>query len=216
MQPIKILGLASLAALTAMSFVGVTSAMASEPTALCDIDPGPGLHEVCPSGHLTEHVHFATLEGEPARLLSSFFTLACDVLFLGDVLTKGFLAAEGEGLLISGNFTYTSCAGSFGNCKVSEENGPGHLNALMTEHELAELTFKFLVHFTCGSSLDCLYTGVGLRAHVLGPLLSELETGDASITELVMEKEAGGFLCPKKLPKLDFRVHPLEALYVTE
>jgi hypothetical protein len=213
MQRIQMFGLASLAALMAMAFVGAPSAMATDPTALCNIDPGTGQHEVCPAGHLVTHVHATTLEGELAKLLTSFLTVSCDVLFLGDVLTSGALAKAGEKLLISGNFTYTNCNG-FG-CTFNEENGPAHIDLLKTGHELAELTLKFLVHMRCGSSLDCLYVGTGLVGHALGPLLSELKTGDVAISEAVMEKEVGGFLCPKST-KLDFRVHPLEAEYITE
>jgi hypothetical protein len=211
MRQVKMFGLASLAALMAMALAGVTSAMATEPTALCNIDPGPELHEVCPAGHLITHVHATTLEGELAKLLTSFLAFSCDVLFLGDVLTTGLLAKTGEKLLISGNFTYTSC----GSCEVKEENGPAHIDLLKTGHELAEVTYKVLVHLKCGSSLDCLYVGTGLVGHALGPLLSELKTGDVSISEATTEKEVGGFLCPKST-KLDFRVHPLEAEYITE
>jgi hypothetical protein len=210
-KAIKMFGLASLAALMAMALVGVTSAMATDPTALCNIDPGTGAHEVCPAGHLVTHVHATTLEGELAKLLTSFLTVSCDVLFLGDVLTSGALAKAGEKLLISGNFTYTEC----GSCEVKEEKGPAHLDLLKTGHELAEVTGKGLVHVKCGSSLDCIYVGTGLVGHALGPLLSELKTGDVSISEATTEKEAGGFLCPKT-SKLDIRTHPLEAEYITE
>jgi hypothetical protein len=211
MRQIKMFGLASLAALMAMAFVGVTSATATDPTTLCNTDPGQQAHEACPAGHLITHVHTTTLEGELVKLLTSFLTITCDVLFLGDVLTSGALAKAGEKLLISGNFTYTSC----GPCEVKEENGPAHIILLKTGHELAEVTFKFLIHYKCGSSLDCLYVGTGVVGHALGPLLSELKTGDISVSEATMEKEPGGLLCPK-LAKLDFLVHPLEAEYITE
>jgi hypothetical protein len=203
-KSIKMFGLASLAALMAMAFVGVTSAMATDPTALCDTDPGTGAHETCPATHLVSHVHETTLSGAKGKLVTSFLTIECDVLFLGDVLTANNLAAAGSQLVLSGNFTYSNC----GSCKVTEENGPVEIKVLKTAAELAEVTGKGLVHVVCGSSLDCSYVGTGLKGHGLGPLPSGETNGDVSIVDAVTEKEAGGFLCPKS-SKLTITTTPL-------
>ena len=55
MNPIKMFGLAALAALMAMAFVGVNSAMGEE-TALCKADENP-----CAAENIITHVHETTL-----------------------------------------------------------------------------------------------------------------------------------------------------------
>ena len=92
MKAIKMIGLAALAALTAMAFVGASSAMA-ESTTLCSADG---------SGCGITHVH-ETSVGK-AKLLTSFGTTECNVLFLGDAR-----AALASPLVIDGTFTYTNC-----------------------------------------------------------------------------------------------------------
>src|SRR5689334_13354923 len=103
------LGLAATAALLVMAF-DASLAMA-ETTSLCDTDPGTGAHEVCPAGHLpshvhkitktkakllvgsipypSRHVHEATATGKKAKLLTTFLTVECDVLFLGLATPEG-------------------------------------------------------------------------------------------------------------------------------
>ncbi len=57
MKLIKMFGLAVLAALMAMAFVGTGSAMA-ESTSLCTEDPGEG--KACPEGKSLTHLHETT------------------------------------------------------------------------------------------------------------------------------------------------------------
>jgi hypothetical protein len=203
-------GLAAVAALMAMAFIGATSAMATIDTALCLEDPSPSL--ACPSGKLVSHVHEETLEGEQGILLSSSLTVKCDVLFLGDVLTEGLLAKAPESLLISGKFTYANCNNS---CTATEENGPAHIKVLKTAHELAEVTGKGLVHLVCSGFINCRYIGEGLIGHGLGPLLSgeALPNGATQISGQTTKKESGS-LCPSTA-KLDLVTHPLVPTYIT-
>jgi len=210
---IKMFGLAAMAALMAMAFAGAGSAMA-ESTALCSGDPGTGEHEICqekegetipPSG-LVSHVHEATLSGKKAVLLSPA-TVECDVLFLGDVTSANNLGAP---LVISGKFTYTNCScGS-----VEETSASSTIEVLKLGHELADVTGKGVVHVNC-IGINCEYTGEGLVAHALGPLLTEETNGETRIEEQLVKKVPGGFLCPKTA-KLDLLTTPLEPTYVTE
>jgi hypothetical protein len=73
MKPIKMFSLTALAALMAMAFLGASLAMA-EPTTLCSED----ITECEP----ITHVHEESVGH--ALILSSFTTVECEVLFLGD------------------------------------------------------------------------------------------------------------------------------------
>ncbi len=203
-------GLAVMASLMAMAFVGAGSAMATDPTALCNVMPGTGNHEVCPSGHLVTHVHEETLSGTLATLLSSIFDVHCDVLFLGDTL--GNLSSPPNPLIIHGTFTYFNCDN---NCVVTEENGPAEIKVLKEGHELATVTGEGLQHLVCGFFINCRYNGVGLEGHGLGPLLTSETNGDVSIVEQEVNKEGSG-ICPK-VGELDILLTPLpDPVYITE
>jgi hypothetical protein len=206
MKPIRIFGLAALAALMAMAFVGASSALA-ESTSLCDTDPGTGATEACPSGHLVTSVH-ETSVGK-AKLLTSFGPVECNALFSGTIATT--LAKP---LVISGNFTYSNCTLGGSSCTATEENGPAEIKVLKEGHETASVTGEGLVHVICGKAIDCSYTGAGLKATAKGPLLASQENGEVSLSEQVTSKEAGGFLCPKSA-KLDITMTPLSATYIT-
>src|SRR6185436_6221973 len=122
-------------ALTAMAFVGISSATA-ENTSLCSADG---------SECGVEHVH--EVSTTKAKLLTgssgSSLTIECDVLFLGDALSS-----EGNPLVIHGNFTYTSCACTpFEKClgctpEVYEESEEGYseITVLKEGHETAKVT----------------------------------------------------------------------------
>jgi hypothetical protein len=210
-KPIKMLGLAALAALMAMAFVGASSAMASEPTSLCKEDPavgGTGLHAVCPADKQFTHVHDTTLTGKKATLLSSVINVECDVLFLGDVLSS--LVEPPNKLVIHGHFTYTNCNSG---CEVTEESEDALIEVLKTAHELAEITGKGEVRVHCGIFINCVYNGTGLKGHGLGPLLSEELKGDIKISEQVTNRVSG--FCPETA-KLDILTTPLEHTYITE
>jgi hypothetical protein len=90
MKPIKMFGLAALAALMAMVVIGAPSASA-EVTGLCAEDASP-------CGSAVTHVHEISVGH--AKLLSSFATVECEALFLGEVVE------EGAPLIIEGTFTY--------------------------------------------------------------------------------------------------------------
>jgi hypothetical protein len=205
MKAIKMFGLAVLTALMAMAFVGAASAMA-ESTVLCKNDESP-----CTEGNVIAHVH-ETSVGK-AKLLTSFGTTECNVLFLGDAAEA---MEEGAGLGVIGSFTYTECTLGGSNCTATEENGPAELEVLKEGHETGKVTGEGLVHLVCGKSIDCSYNGTGLTGTAKGPLLSAQtpDNGEVSLSEQSTTKEAGGFLCPKTA-KLDITTTPLVATYVS-
>jgi len=199
-KPIKMLGLAALAALLAMAFVGVSSAMAEE-TTLCSNDAETQHQNPCI--HI-KHVHETTLNGAKAKLLTSVVNVECDVLFLGDTT-----AEEAAPLVIEGNFTYTNC----GSCTVEETSGGVSIELLMLSHETADVTGEGEVHVSC-SGLNCTYNGEGLLGTAKGPLLASTEkaNGEVQITEQTVKKVKGLF-CPTT-GKLDITTTPLEATYI--
>ncbi len=200
MKQIKMFGLAALAALMAMAFVGASSAMAEE-TALCKSE---GVEEACP---IITHVHETTLTGKKAVLKTSIVTVECDVLFLGDMVGEGLEALNP--LVIKGKFTYTNC----GSCTATEENGPAQIKVLREGHETASVTGEGLVHVEC-SGLNCRYTGTGLKGTAKGPLLSTETNGEVSLTEQTTNKESGLF-CPST-SKLSITTTPLEKAYIVD
>jgi hypothetical protein len=195
---LKMFGLAAMTALMVIAFAGAGSAMANGSTALCKDDPGAGACD-----DIVTHVHETTVS--KARLLSSFITVECDVLFLGDALNSGLA----NPLVIYGNFTYTNC----GNCTVTDENIISELKVLKTSHETAKVTSEILVHFDCGIFVDCTYIGAGMIGTAKGPLLSTHLNGDVTFSEQVMSKFAGLAGC-SNTAKLDINTTPLEHTYI--
>jgi hypothetical protein len=197
-KTIKGVGLLAMAGILATALIGPPIAM-GETTALCEVDESP-----CKSP--VSHVHNS---GE-IEVITSVMTYTCDALFLGE-------ASElGEPQKVVGNFTYTNCKvkGSSGSCERQEENGPSTLTFLKEGHEFAKGTGESLVHVVCSGFIDCSYTLVGEFASVLGPLLSKDNNGEITFTEQAMQKEAGGFLCPKTA-KLNATFVPLTPTYIS-
>jgi hypothetical protein len=209
-KPIKMLGLAALAALMAMAFVGASSAMA-EATELCGLDPGTGSTESC--GGYQEaitHVHETTETGQPGLLLSSVVEIKCTVLFLGDTVAGTSAPQE-----IKGKFTYSGCETASGSsCTVTETSAESTIKVLKTAHELGEATGSGEVNAHCGFFINCTYNGEGLNGHALGPLLSTSTNGQVRIEEQTTHKVSGS-LCPETA-KLDLLTTPLEPVYLTK
>jgi hypothetical protein len=204
-KPIKMFGLAALAALMAMAFVGVSSAMATGSTSLCKADENP-----CSAANIITHVHETTLTGHKALLLAEP-EVECDVLFLGDTLNSGL----GNPLIIHGNFTYSNCEGG---CTATEENAPTEIRVLRTGTELATVTSGTgagagLVHLNCFAFFNCRFTGAGLTGHGLGPLTSSELNGSVTLTGQETTRESGTF-CPEKA-LLDITTTPLEKAYIS-
>jgi hypothetical protein len=200
------LGLAAVAALMAMAFVGASSAMA-ESTALCKLDAVPLTEEKCPANELINHVHERNLPNNPGLLLSSVANILCEVvLFLGDVTSANLL---GNPLEILGHFTYTDCMTEGGTaCTVTELSTHTILKVLKLGHELADVTAGLggEVNAHCGFFINCTYNGEGLVGHALGPLLASETNGEVRVEEQTTHK-TGGSLCPETA-KLDLLTTP--------
>ena len=203
MRPIKMFGLAALAALMAMAFVGASSAMALGPTALCK-----EMEDPCAPANIITQVHEESLGH---ALLLSFVTVECATLFSGTVQNGGLSPLSTDHvnyvrLDIKGHFFYTCLNG----CTATEE-GEALIRVLKLGHELADVTGEALVHVVCG--LNCRYNGVGLEAHALGPLLSTMTNGSVTLEEQETNKESGTF-CPATA-ELDITTEPLIPTYIS-
>jgi hypothetical protein len=195
-------GLAALAALMAMAFVGASSAMAEGNTALCKADENP-----CAAGNIVSHIHEVSVG--KGKLLSSLPTIECTVLFLGDALKNAEGNALGNPLVIHGHFTYTSC-NNF--CSVSEPTGQDALiSVLKLGTELADATGEGEVHVSC-PFINCTYNGEGLNGHALGPLLVGSGNGQVKLEKQETHIVSGG--CPEAA-FLDLTTTPLEPVYIS-
>jgi hypothetical protein len=198
-RAIKLIGLTALAALTAMAFVGASSAMAEGSTALCKVDQTP-----CETKNIISHIHEETLASNPGKLLSEP-TVECNVLFLGDASPT-----LGNPLVITGKFTYSGCNNS---CKVEEAGGPSVLKVLRLGKELADVTGKGEVKLSClFGFIKCQYNGEGLLGHALGPLTATEPNGEVRVEEQSTKKVSG--TCPATA-KLDLLTTPLEPTYIS-
>jgi hypothetical protein len=190
-------GLAALAAVAAMAFIGASSASATFSTTLCSVDTA---NLECPNNQVS-HVHQVSAKAN-TFLLNEVLNVSCIALFLGDTV-GGTL---NNPLVISGAFTYTSC--TFG-CHVLEKNGPATIKVLKTAAELAEVTGKGLVNVNCFGFINCDYIGDGLVGHGLGGLaINPTSGGPGHVTfpKVLVQNESGG-----ECPEPAF----LDALYVS-
>jgi hypothetical protein len=195
-KPIKMLGLAALAALMAMAFVGASSAMASS-TQLCTSDPSGGS---CSTA--TSSIH--EVSSGKGKLLTGSNTVECNVLFSS--LSVGAL---GSPQTIEGHFTYSSC----GICSVHEATGTtSTIEILRTGHETAEVTGNGEVSVSC-FFINCTYDGEGLNGTGKGPLLSAgtRPNGEVSIQGQETHPVAGP--C-EEAGFLDLTTTPLSATYI--
>jgi hypothetical protein len=194
-------GLAALAAVAAMAFMGASSAMA-EDTALCEGSDPSG--STCAGATEASHVHFTA--SVPALLLSSAINVEClSVLFLGDTL------ALGKPLVIHGNFTYSNCH-ELNNanvpCTATQVSTSALIEILKNGSETGEVKGTAEVLVECSGFIHCVYNGTGLNGSAEGSLGS----GHTTITKQTVNK-VSGFLCPKTAT-LDILTESLTALYI--
>lgn len=154
----------------------------------------------------SEHIHLEWVV--KGKHLTSFGTVECKVLFLGDALPGSV-----DPLIAHGTTTYSNCELGGGSCTETEENGPGEIKIKKEGHETGKVTYESLAHLVCSGFIDCSYNGVGLVGTAKGPLLSTQTNGEVTISEQTLAKEAGGFLCPK-ISKLDITMTPLLPTYL--
>jgi hypothetical protein len=203
-RTIKLIGLAAIAAISAMAFVGVSSAMAGS-TLLCENNTAALEPTLAECGEVKE-IHSTTVKFEnnawvagKAKLLGSS-TIECNILVKGTrtsgALTAG--AAEFEAELI-----YTSC--NFG-CTVTDSstggNPQGTILVLKTAKELASVTGdNFMIYLKCPFIYKCHYNASGLTGHGLQPEPAHNSTGKGHVTYsgatvTLLEELSSPFTCP--------------------
>jgi hypothetical protein len=192
-KAIKMLGLAAVAAISAMALFGASSAMATFDTALCS-EKSPELK--CPDAKLVKHVHLLAEDGtmvtSVGTTLCKYALISTEVLGLGKPLLLHFLK---EGL------TYTECKLGLIKCTF-ETVHYGLLDLLKTASDLGVLTDlpvegKYTeVHVVCGELIDCTYKWEGLEGHALSAQ-PPTSNGRVTYTNAPVQK-VGGLLCPKE------------------
>ena len=147
MRLIKMLGLAMVAAIAAMAFIGAGTASA---TVLCEVEAEETCPEesVYPAGTAIE----AELEEETKSVLESeAVTIECqESTLVGETTSKG----GGEGVPVEGEFTevtWAECTSGLGKCTVKALELPWNWELNWTEKSDGQLfVFPFKKTFTCG------------------------------------------------------------------
>ena len=187
MRLVKIIGLAAVAAIAAMAFVGASSAMATEFTALCKVE----LQLPCAvANQYPAKTHFQAESLKP-ELLSSVVNVHCEKsVALGETLQA--LAKPLEAVLTS--LTWVNCLQTNGTaCTVSTVALGKDLLILKLSYNLADVQFHGTeVNVHCGFLINCTYGGLP-TLHALGT--TKTTAASLSAKKLVLERTAGSF-CP--------------------
>lgn len=203
-------GLAALAAVAAMAFVGASSASASNNTALCSANENP-----CSEANQLKSLHMALTPSTVGKLLNSTANVLClTVLANGTVLGLG-TAPNGQQIHVT-EFNINGCGTDSGhnNCTVTATELPlldllneggnvGVLSALSGKTNIKCTIFGFI-------KIDCTYDGSGLEFEVEGGATGGMLTAEKSPASLI----AGGGLCPEE-SFLDGLLQALGAAYIT-
>jgi len=176
MKPVKMLGLAVIAALAVTASIGASSASAS--TALCKVDENP-----CAKANQVTEIH---LVAEPVLIHTSVMDYECNALLSA---TVGELAEAQT--LTAQSLTYTSC--NQGCTRTVKKLGT--LSLERTEAETAKISGSgFEIYVQCSGKIDCTYAFNGLTGTALGALLTG-DKGHFRFEGSTLEK-IGGLLCP--------------------
>ena len=185
MRLIKMLGLAVVAAIASMAFLGASSASANQSTTLCKINQLP-----CASGNQwPKGTKLAGTSVGTALLLSSLVTVHCNGTASGEI-TSAALANPLSGTLVP---SFTGCKTSGGtNCTVTTSSGT--LLLLKTGPNVGVATVhNVLARVQCGVFIDCSYTSKGVQLQAKS--LSGATPARLHANGVELENE-GGFLCP--------------------
>jgi hypothetical protein len=206
MRPVKLFGLAAIAAMAAMALIGAAPATAGN-TALCSTNNGGLL--TCPI----------------EKQVTSFHSVALNTIFLttvGNVTCKEALA-EGTVLGLAApqvshltKFNWTGCTGGGGIACTVTTTKLGLILFLKTAVNLGELVYDNLVfRIVCAPFIDCEYTPIG-AAHLLGstlPLLGGESNGGFGGTKLTLAP-AGPLDAPCPEASWDYFYESLTPLWV--
>ncbi len=185
MRSIRWIGLAAIAAVTALAFAGTPSASAETSTQLCKTHTGL----TCPEGEGTASVHMSLAEGTVGKLLSSLVTVLC----LGVLVeaTPLDLGNPQEVHTVESKYTGCGTGSAHNNCTVTVEEEPlgSLLKTGLDEGSLELLSGR--TRLQCSSpSVDCKYDAAGTLFTVGAQHLTAEETPT---------KELGGkLICPNE------------------
>jgi hypothetical protein len=189
-------GLAAIAAVAAMAFLGASSASATFHTALCKSNEGGAL--TCAPANLATHIEAESVGS--TLLLTDIVTVHCDSSHvLAEALglsglnpTTGAIEPQ---LVHLTELTFTGCKTTAGlNCTVTVLTPLGDLLVLKTAANLANIqSHKTSAKVVCGFILSCTFGGLP-TLHGLG---SANDTSHAHVTaSKVPLGLEGGSLCP--------------------
>jgi len=194
-------GLAAIAAVAAMAFVGANSASALVSTQLCKVNTTL----VCGAGNAVTEVHQVLKTGTVGKLLASINVLCLEYLVRATPLGLGKPQVVH---VLEQKFAACGTGSTHNNCTVSTPAGQDPL------FDLLKLGFdEGVLTATSGQTrlqcsnlgLDCLYDVAGMEFEVGG---NELKAENTPTTEL-----GGKFLCPNE-GLLDAELKTLENAYV--
>jgi hypothetical protein len=200
-------GLAAIAAVAAMAFVGATSASASS-TLLCS-SLTTGLTPNAAECNSPSELHFVSVG--KAVLLTPNINVECNAL-IQSTRTSAALAAP---VTFNGTLKYESCSSG---CTVKQVK-EGTISILKTAPELADVTATgYVVNVNClFGSLNCDYDATNLVGHGLGADVAGTE-GKGHVTysgNVVNAKEKlGGFIGCPTVSELDALFQSLTSLYI--
>ena len=181
MRLVKMFGLAAVAAVAALAFVGATSASATD-TQLCKVHTGL----TCEAGNAVTSHHMVLASGSIGKLLA-----AINVLCLGILIEATPLGLGNPQLIHTTSFTFTGCGTSsaHNNCTVTTLEQP-LANLLKTGLDEGVLAFtNGQLGTVCANlGINCVYDGEGMEFNVGA---GHLTAGETPVTEL-----GGKFLCP--------------------
>jgi hypothetical protein len=234
-------GLVALTALAAMAFVGASSAVAKEPTALChqNEDPCPALsidEKGVPHGRITE-LHM-TLNGIGIlHGLSPLFNVLClSGLALGEVLgLGGELVVEGKKVidpqqvhLSKLDFTLCGTNATHTNCEIKALELPILVDVLRTGASLGTATgLNGSTLVKCNipliGTIDCIYKGEGLGFDVKSAEAAKKEGekeipanhGMLNAEATPVEKTAGSGFCSEESTITQGLLEPLTDVYIS-
>lgn len=184
----KMLGLAAVAALALMAFVGTSGAAAS--AKVCST---AGTGAACAAGHGNEYTtqNLAASTGAGvATLTSGFARVECPSTMTG-TSTHG-----GSGTITALNFAVASCTSTLGSCTVAKAtNLPWNSTAVKTTAPNGKLEVSSTVggEFTCGG-VNCQYSApnAGTKGEVV---VTGGEPAKVTATKVPMSKIGGSFFC---------------------
>ncbi len=190
-------GLAALAAVAAMAFVGATSASAGD-TQLCKVNTSL----LCPAGEARTAIHQVLATGTVGKLLALL-----NVLCLGVLVEATALGLANPQVVHALSMSFTGCGtgSAHDNCTVTVQELPlSHL--LKTGPDEGVLTaLNGRTRLQCSGGIDCVYDTEGIEFAVGAQHLTAEKT---PVTEL-----GGKFFCPNE-GALDGLLVTLDPTYV--